>query len=395
MVTSSRFSGKPVPVPDPGSVPLSLYIHWPWCVRKCPYCDFNSHAAPGAIPEERYIGALLRQLDSELPLALGRPLQTIYIGGGTPSLMTGAGMRRLLDGVRERLRLAPGCEISMEANPGTVEAGKFEAFAAAGVNRVSIGVQSFSGAALSRLGRIHSPEEAKAAAAEAARVFGNFNLDLMFGLPGEDPEALDADIASALAAGSTHLSFYQLTIEEGTAFAKKTPEGIPDGDRLWEMTDRIIGRLGEAGFRRYEVSGYAKPGRECRHNLNYWRYGDYLALGAGAHGKASTEKGVLRFAGSARPAIYMREVESEGRSGESRLVPDEELPFEFMLNGLRLLDGVAESDFEARTGLPVSVIRPELEEARGMGLLTDEPGRFRASAKGMDFLSDLQEMFLF
>lgn len=395
MVTSSRFSGKPVPVPDPASVPLSLYIHWPWCVRKCPYCDFNSHAAPGAIPEERYIGALLRQLDSELPLALGRPLQTVYIGGGTPSLMTGEGMKRLLDGVRERLELAPGCEISMEANPGTVEAGKFEAFAAAGVNRVSIGVQSFSGTELSRLGRIHSPEEAMAAAAEAARVFGNFNLDLMFGLPGEDAEALDADIASALAAGSTHLSFYQLTIEEGTAFAKKTPEGIPDGDRLWEMTDRIIGRLAEAGFRRYEVSGYAKPGSECRHNLNYWRYGDYLALGAGAHGKASTGKGVLRFAGSARPALYMREVESEGRSGESRLVPDKELPFEFMLNGLRLLDGVEESGFEARTGLPVSVIGSELEEARGMGLLADESGRLRASAKGMDFLSDLQEMFLF
>lgn len=395
MVTSSRFSGKPVPVPEPGSVPLSLYVHWPWCVRKCPYCDFNSHAAPGAIPEERYIGALLRQLDAELPLALGRPLQTVYIGGGTPSLMTGEGMKRLLDGVRERLELAPGCEISMEANPGTVEAGKFEAFAAAGVTRVSIGVQSFSGAALRRLGRIHSPEEAMAAAAEAARVFGNFNLDLMFGLPGEDAEALDADIASALAAGSTHLSFYQLTIEEGTAFAKKTPEGIPDGDRLWEMTDRIIGRLAEAGFRRYEVSGYAKPGSECRHNLNYWRYGDYLALGAGAHGKASTGKGVLRFAGSARPALYMREVESEGRSGESRLVPDKELPFEFMLNGLRLLDGVEESGFEARTGLPVSVIGSELEEARGMGLLSDEPGRLRASARGMDFLSDLQEMFLF
>lgn len=389
-----RFTGRPVPVPFPGAVPLSLYIHWPWCARKCPYCDFNSRAVPGEIPESRYIAALLAQLEAELPLALGRPLQTIYIGGGTPSLMTPEGMRRLLDGVRARLALVPDCEISMEANPGTLEAGRFEAYAACGVNRASIGVQSFSGMELRHLGRIHSPQEAKAAAREAARVFGNFNLDLMFGLPDEDGAGLAADMREALAAGSTHLSFYQLTLEEGTAFAKRPPAGMPDPDQLWEMTEAIIKGLSASGFRRYEVSGYAKPGFECRHNLNYWRYGDYLAIGAGAHGKASSERGILRFAASASPLRFMREIEAEGGSGETRWVTDEELPFEFMLNGLRLLEGVPEDFFLERTGLSVGIIAPELESARNAGLLSEEAGVFRATEKGMDFLSDLQEIFL-
>lgn len=390
----SRFKGCPVPVPDPGAVPLSLYIHWPWCVRKCPYCDFNSRAASGAIPEERYIAALLVQLEAELPLALGRSLQTIYIGGGTPSLMTPEGMGRLLDGVRSRLPLAPGCEISMEANPGTLEAGRFEAYASCGVNRASIGVQSFSETELQRLGRIHSPGEAKAAVREAARVFGNFNLDLMFGLPGENGAGLAADIREALAAGGAHLSFYQLTLEEGTAFAKRPPAGMPDPDQLWEMTEAIINELSASGFRRYEVSGYAKPGFECRHNLNYWRYGDYLAIGAGAHGKASGERGILRFASSASPSRFMQEIEAGGRSGERRWVTDEELPFEFMLNGLRLLEGVPEGFFLERTGLSPEIIAPELESARSAGLLCEEAGVFRATEKGMDFLSDLQEIFL-
>lgn len=389
-----RFCGRPVPVPDPASVPLSLYVHWPWCVRKCPYCDFNSRAIKSDVPEGRYVDALLAQLSAESPLALGRPLQTVYIGGGTPSLITPEGMQRLLDGIRSRLELALGCEISMEANPGTLEAGRFEAYAAAGVNRASIGVQSFSESELRRLGRIHSPQDARAAAAEARRVFGNFNLDLMFGLPDEEGQQLEVDLGQAVAAGSTHLSFYQLTIEEGTAFAKRIPDGLPDGDQLGEMTDTIIHRLSESGFRRYEVSGYARPGSECRHNLNYWRYGDYLAIGAGAHGKVSTSRGVLRFAGSASPSLYMKEVEARGQSGEQRWVTDEELPFEFMLNGLRLLDGVPEELFQARTGLSPSVIAPELDRARSLGLLSETSGVYRATAKGMDFLSDLQEIFL-
>jgi len=385
-----------VPVPESSRIPLSLYIHWPWCVRKCPYCDFNSRPVMGALPTETYVSLLLRDLESQLEyLRPGRRLETIYIGGGTPSLMAGKEIGTLLQGVRNLIEVSPECEISMEANPGTVESDSLIRYREAGVNRLSLGVQSFNDRELRILGRIHSADDARAAIRQAAAALDNFNIDIMFGLPGETRESLAEDLREAIGSGSTHLSFYQLTIEEGTAFARRVPEGIPDPDTLAEMGDLVLSELARAGFRRYEVSGYAQEGRRCRHNLNYWGYGDYLAIGAGAHGKISDERGVFRYAQTGDPRRYMDNVRTlETPFQESRWVGRDELPFEFMLDGLRLTDGVTVQSFEERTGLGYSVIEPAVNEAVGEGLLTAESGRLVPTARGLDFLSDLQELFL-
>ena len=381
-------------IPSVGSIPLSAYVHWPWCLRKCPYCDFNSRACRGAIPEREYLEAVLADLARQRELAAGRPLVSVYIGGGTPSLISADGMHFLLDGVRALFALAPGCEISMEANPGTRPQARFSAYAEAGVNRLSLGVQSFADPLLRAIGRVHSASEAMASAECAAKVFSTFNLDLMFGLPGQTLEMLGQDLERALSLGCPHLSCYQLTLEEGTAFARKPPEGLPGEDELGDMSELAVGKLRAGGLLRYEVSGYARPGHECRHNLNYWQYGDYLAAGAGAHGKVSTPRGILRFSHGKSPGSYMASVFRGDAFAHSRWVGDRERPFEFMLDGLRLLRGVRAEDFEARTGLSFDGLLPRIEQARDMGLVTLAGGRLAATEKGMDFLSDLQELFL-
>lgn len=312
-------------------IPLSLYLHWPWCVRKCPYCDFNSHAAPTDLAEKEYVDIVLRDLAEWLPAVGGRRIETVFIGGGTPSLMSGDAVARLLDGADKLFGFAPDCEITLEANPGTVEEGRFKAFRSAGVNRVSVGVQSFMNEKLARLGRIHAADDALRAAAHAGEVFGNFNLDLMFALPGETLEEVAREVETAVATGATHLSFYQLTIEPGTAFAKRLPEGLPDEDLCADMSDLVIGALLKAGFEHYEVSGYARPGRRCRHNLNYWTFGDYVAAGAGAHGKVTTNEGVVREVRHMSPRKYMASVLEKGSGiAERRRVESGDLPFEFM-----------------------------------------------------------------
>lgn len=384
----------------PSLPPMSLYLHWPWCVRKCPYCDFNSHRAPAGLDEARYVEAMLVDLAAWPEAAKGRPIETIFLGGGTPSLMSGEALKRLLSGVRSIWPVAKDAEITLEANPGTADEAKFERFRAAGVNRLSLGIQSFSDERLKRLGRIHDAAGARRAVAAAARVFENFNLDLMFALPGETLEMLRDEAREAADSAATHLSFYQLTIEEGTAFAKRPPTDLPDEDLAADMGELVERVLADAGFRRYEVSGYAKEGRRCRHNLNYWTYGDYVAAGAGAHGKVTLVNpdgtfSVRREARFASPAKYLAAVESCGSGAETAFeVEPEARPFEFMLNALRLAEGVPAAFFEARTGLSLSLIEPKLDELRASGLLVADPARIAPTEKGLLFLSDLQEAFL-
>lgn len=376
-------------------IPLSLYLHWPWCVRKCPYCDFNSHAAPPELAEKEYVDIVLKDLAGWLTAVEGRRIATVFIGGGTPSLMSGEAVARLLDGADKLFGFSPDCEITLEANPGTVEEGRFKAFRSAGVNRVSVGVQSFMNEKLRKLGRIHAADDALRAAAHAGEVFGNFNLDLMFALPGETLEEAAREVETAVATGATHLSFYQLTIEPGTAFAKRLPEGLPDEDLCADMSDLVIGALLKAGFEHYEVSGYARPGHRCRHNLNYWTFGDYVAAGAGAHGKVTTPEGVVREVRHASPRKYMAKVAETGNGiAERRRVESGDLPFEFMLNALRLTDGVPAALFEARTGLSLEVVSPALGSLRAQGLLEADETLIRPTARGRAFLSDLQEAFL-
>lgn len=387
-------------------IPLGLYVHWPWCVRKCPYCDFNSHRSPAVLPEDRYVDALLAELDRRAETVEGRTVETIFIGGGTPSLMSGDAVRRLMDGIRARIDLAPDAEVTLEANPGASDEAKFEAFRRAGVNRLSLGIQSFSDDRLRAIGRIHDAARAREAVRAAGRVFENFNLDVMFALPGESVGELARELDEAVSSGATHLSFYQLTIEPGTAFAKRTPENLPDEDLTADMGEMVAEKLAAAGFEHYEVSGYARPGRRTRHNLIYWTFGDYLALGAGAHSKvtsASPEGELLirREQRWAAPAKYMEAVELggsgdlDGTGTEAALTVDaESLPFEFMLNALRLTEGIEAALFEARTGLPLSTIEPTLVRLRSEGLLVDDPTRIRTTPKGLAFLSDVQERFL-
>jgi putative oxygen-independent coproporphyrinogen III oxidase len=374
--------------------PLSLYVHLPWCLKKCPYCDFNSHEwNRGELPQQRYIDALIADLDGALPLVWGRSIHSIFIGGGTPSLFSPEAIDRLLGAVRARLRLAPDCEVTLEANPGTFEKDRFRAFRAAGVTRLSVGVQSFNDAHLRSLGRVHDSAQAIAAVQEAADAFETFNLDLMYALPGQTPQQLDEDLAQALALAPPHLSVYHLTIEPNTYFAKFPPR-IPEDDVAYAMLDRITQATSEAGLDRYEVSAYAKPGHRCWHNLNYWQFGDYLGIGAGAHGKLSFAHRVVRQVRYREPGLYMENALAGRAVAQEQEVARSELPFEYMLNALRLKEGFELRQFSERTGLPLTAIEKPLQQAQHKGLIERDLQRVWPSERGLDFLSDLQALFL-
>ena len=373
--------------------PLALYIHIPWCVRKCPYCDFNSHAASPVLPEEDYVDALLADLDQDLPAVYGRPLSSIFFGGGTPSLFSAAALGRLLAGVEQRIVFAPDIEITLEANPGTFEQDKFVAYRKLGINRLSIGVQSFQPQKLEALGRIHTGDEALRAAEMARRAgFDNFNLDLMHGLPDQSlEEALD-DVRQAIALAPTHLSWYQLTLEPNTVFWNQPPV-LPEDDILWDIQEAGQALLAEHGFTQYEVSAYAKPGKAARHNLNYWSFGDFIGIGAGAHGKLSLRDGrIVRTWKTRLPKDYLNPAKSF-KAGEKTLAIDE-LPFEFLMNALRLTEGVDAELFTQRTGLPLETLAAARREAEQKGLLQVEPTRLVATARGQLFLNDLLQYFL-
>src|SRR5581483_5925359 len=359
------------------------------CVRKCPYCDFNSHERAGELPERDYVERLLRDLEGLLPSVWGRPLVSVFIGGGTPSLFSPEAIDRLLSGVRARLRVEPGAEITLEANPGAVEAARFAGFRDAGVNRVSIGVQSFDDRMLAALGRIHSAREARAAIDAAGAHFDNVNLDLMYGLPGQTLAMARSDIEQAIACGTAHLSAYQLTLEPNTVFWSKPP-ALPAHDACADMQALVEEALAAAGFQHYETSAFARAGRRARHNLNYWEFGDYLGIGAGAHGKLSFPDRVTRHAQIKQPAEYLKSDSSVGQ----RDVPVSELPFEFMLNALRLVEGFPVALFAERTGLPLSVVQSQLEKAEGDGLLERDWRRIRPTERGRRFLNDLLHRFI-
>ncbi len=374
--------------------PLTLYIHLPWCLKKCPYCDFNSHAVPAAgLPEQAYIAALLADLEAALPLIWGRTVHSIFLGGGTPSLFSPAAMDQLLGALRARVRLEADCEITLEANPGTFEKDRFRAFRAAGVTRLSIGVQSFSDDALKMLGRVHDRAQAIAAVEEAAQAFDTFNLDIMYALPGQDLVALRKDMALALTLAPPHISIYHLSIEPNTYFAKFPPQ-LPEEDTAYEMLDLITEMTGQAGLQRYEVSAYARPGHACRHNLNYWKFGDYLGLGAGAHSKLSFAHRVVRQVRFREPALYLEKALAGAFVAQETQVSRSDLPFEFMLNALRLKDGFALQLFAERTGLPMTAIEKELQLAQEKGWLERDLTTVRPSVHGYDFLNDLQSLFL-
>ena len=347
--------------------PLSLYVHLPWCVRKCPYCDFNSHAANGTLPFDGYVDALVRDLEQDLPLAWGRTVHSVFFGGGTPSLFPPAAIERILQAASARLRFAPDAEITLEANPGTAEHGRFDGYRAAGVNRVSFGIQSFDDGCLQRLGRIHDSGEAEAAVKLAQDAgFDNINLDLMYALPGQDLAMAERDLERAFALQPAHISHYQLTLEPNTVFFARPPQGIPDDDAAWDIQERCQALLAQAGYGHYETSAYARPGRQCAHNLNYWRYGDYLGIGAGAHGKLTlgAEQSILRRWKQRHPAAWMAAAGSAAAIGGDDRIDPQRRPFEFMLNALRLHEGFALADFEARTGLSRDALAPALARAR-------------------------------
>ena len=391
---------RPGPLQLAALPPLSLYVHLPWCLRKCPYCDFNSHewrGGPGgdtlAIPEARYLDALVADLDAALPLIWGRTVHTIFIGGGTPSLFSPAAIDRLLGDLRARLKLAPDCEITLEANPGTFERDRFRAFRAAGVTRLSVGVQSFNDTHLAALGRVHDGAQAIAAIEEAASAFETFNLDLMYALPGQTPAQLEADLDQALALAPPHLSVYHLTIEPNTYFAKHPPV-VPEDDTAYDMLDRITERTGAQGLSRYEVSAYARDGHRSAHNLNYWQFGDYLGIGAGAHSKLSFAHRVVRQVRLRDPSRYMAGALAGAAVARSEDVALADLPFEFMLNALRLKEGFTLAQFGERTGLSIAAIQRPLEEAEHKGLLARDLWHAWPTERGLDFLSDLQALFL-
>ena len=374
--------------------PLSLYVHLPWCLRKCPYCDFNSHeAASGELPEKRYLDALVADMEAALPLVWGRQVASIFIGGGTPSLFSPQGIERLISDARARLKLTADCEITLEANPGTFERERFKAFRSAGVTRLSVGVQSFNDAHLKTLGRVHDRAQAIAALEEAALAFDTFNLDLMYALPGQTLAQLEDDVKQALAMMPPHLSIYHLTIEPNTYFAKFPPK-VPEDDDAYAMLDRITEMTEGAGLARYEVSAYAKPQHRCWHNLNYWQFGDYLGIGAGAHSKLSFPHRVVRQVRYREPRLYMDNALAGNAIAQDDEVARADLPFEFMLNALRLRDGFALQDFADRTGLPLSAIEQPLREAQARGWIERDLSRVRPTTRGFDFLSDLQSLFL-
>ena len=385
--------------------PLSLYIHFPWCEKKCPYCDFNSHQIKEVLPrsnlqasngfdETRYIKALIADLETELPRIWGRQVHSIFIGGGTPSLLSAQGMDSLLSAIRARIHLEPDAEITMEANPGSVETEKFAGFTKAGITRVSLGIQSFQDAQLKALGRIHNGAEAKRAIEIALQHFKSVNLDLMYGLPMQTLDDAKRDIETALSFNTPHLSLYNLTLEPNTYFANFPPK-LPSEDIVDAIFEQSLDLLTKAGFQRYEVSAYSKPGMECKHNLNYWRFGDYIGIGAGAHGKISFPDKVTRQVRERHPETYMQAIEQNGNALiESKEISAADLPFEFMLNTLRLTDGVATNTFSERTGLPLSSISKGLDEASKKGLLDPDPTVLKGTPQGLRYLNNLQELFL-
>jgi putative oxygen-independent coproporphyrinogen III oxidase len=377
--------------------PLSLYVHLPWCLKKCPYCDFNSHefrsGDDASSTQDAYINALFADLEASLPLIWGRSIQTVFLGGGTPSLFDPEAIDRLVGGIRARVRLAPDAEVTMEANPGTFEKDRFKAFRQAGITRLSIGVQSFDNAHLKALGRVHDRDQALAAVTEAAQVFDTFNLDLMYALPGQTLAGLTQDIQTALAFAPPHISIYHLTIEPNTVFAKFPPT-LPEDDLAYEMMDRITELTSAQGLSRYEVSAYAKPGHQCAHNLNYWQFGDYLGIGAGAHSKLSFAHRVVRQVRYREPALYMQQAMKGEPVTQNTEVSRQDLPFEYMLNALRLLEGFVLSDFVDRTGLAMTSIQKGLQEAERLGLIDRDLHRVWPTDRGFDFLSDLQALFL-
>lgn len=370
---------------------LALYLHFPWCVSKCPYCDFNSHALKEALPEQRYIEALLADAAVQAPLVAGRSVSTLFLGGGTPSLFPPDALGRLFEGLRAHLSIDPDAEITLEANPATVERGRFAEYRAAGINRVSLGAQSFNAGTLKVLGRIHQPADVLRAAEELhACGLASFNLDLMYALPEQSPQEAIADVRAALALAPAHLSHYQLTLEPGTLFAARPPP-LPDDDTAWQMQQDCQALLAAEGFEQYEVSAYARPGRRCRHNLNYWRFGDYLGVGAGAHGKLT--QGVVRR------SVHLREprryLASAAAGPEWRVVPAEDLPFEFMMNALRLNEGFTAAAYEAGTGQPLASIRTVLDRLTDQGLLASRDGaQWQTTPRGMQFLNELLQDFL-
>jgi len=374
--------------------PLSLYVHLPWCLKKCPYCDFNSHEARGEIPFERYLDALCADLESALPFVWGRRVHTVFIGGGTPSLFAPEAIDRLIADIRARLPLEPGCEITLEANPGTFERDRFRGYRAAGVTRLSVGVQSFDDAKLAALGRVHDAAQALAAVDEARRSFDTFNIDLMYALPGQTLTEFDADLAQALALEPPHLSIYQLTLEPNTRFAKYPPNDLPDDDLAFDMLDLITARTAAVGLERYEVSAFARAGHRCEHNLNYWQFGDYLGIGAGAHGKLSFPHRVVRQTRFRDPAKYMAQALAGQPIAQDEEVARAQLPFEFMLNATRLKDGFELARFAERTGLSLAALQQGLDAAERRGLLARDFARAWPTERGFDLLSDLQALFL-
>jgi len=404
MMPSSAASAPAAPPRAHGAVspvfdtlpPLSLYVHLPWCIRKCPYCDFNSYeAGPGGFAEGDYVAALLRDLDAERPLAQGRAISTLFIGGGTPSLFSGGAIARLLSGIRERVALEPSAEITLEANPGAAEARRFGEYRDAGVNRLSIGVQSFRAAQLSRLGRVHGPEEAERAI-ELARGagFANFNLDLMYALPDDDLDGALGDLSAALARLPPHVSWYQLTLEPNTVFERRPPR-LPPEDLVLEIERAGRALLAARGYRRYEVSAYARSGHRCAHNLNYWQFGDYLGIGAGAHGKITlrAERALERRAKARNPRTYVSGAGTARAVVAERIEDARQIAVEFLMNALRLPDGVPLTLFEQRAGQEIAAIDGPLREARALGWLADEPGVLRASAAGLEVLNRLLALF--
>lgn len=381
-------------------LPLTLYVHMPWCVRKCPYCDFNSHSLKAGAPTGEYVDALIRDFEAELPGLCGRPIEAVFFGGGTPSLFAPAEIARLLDAVRQRWPVAGDAEVTLEANPGTIERGRFSGYRDAGINRVSLGAQTFSCEGLARLGRIHSPEDTHRAVEELhAAGIHNFNLDLMYALPRQSLEEALEDVRVACALSPQHISHYQLTLEPGTAFHARPP-ALPDEDVALRMQSECQDFLAGSGFEQYEVSAYARPGARCRHNLNYWRFGDYVGIGAGAHGKitAHLPEGVERTEKPRQPRDYLarlRTAPAKGEHvGERRAVPKSDLPFEFMLNALRLNEGFELADFQERTGLDASAVESTLRDGASRGLIEATALGFRPSALGRRFLNDLQASFL-